>query len=297
MNLVLQLSTYRSAKFLPSLFASLAEQTDRDWTLMVRDDGSGNPEEIRAILDAWTEKFAWTFTAGENCGFSGSHQKMYTEHRADLVLLVNHDVVMTPRYIETVRSILMHHADVGAVEGVILRARWNGDGAVCTTDIVDSLGLMCMPWHAVHDIDSGRLYRKPVPEMVDRFGVSGCLPMYRRSALGEVLFDAKYWMYKEDVDVAYRLRESGWRSVVTGYAIAYHVRGVQQSLFHSAVSEKFQAYSYRNHLWNLRKHLSRREWWKKGWCILPYEVMKALFLLLRFPRVLYRVWMEKSLDV
>ena len=35
--------------------------------------------------------------------------------------------------------------------------------------------------------------------------------LLRRSALEEVgLFDERYWMYMEDIDLSYRFKEAGW---------------------------------------------------------------------------------------
>ena len=47
------LATYNGAEFLPDLLASLDEQTDQDWRLVVRDDGS--TDETVLILRHWAE--------------------------------------------------------------------------------------------------------------------------------------------------------------------------------------------------------------------------------------------------
>ena len=290
MELVLQLSTYHSARFLPALFDSLIAQTDRNWTLIVRDDGS-KPEElvkIVAVLDSYRERLPCEWIPAANVGFAGSHQLMFERSAADLVLLVNHDVVLTPTYIATVRDLMVREPGIGAAEGVMLRCVFDDDGRPRFTSIVDSLGFARTRYHKVYDLGGGSEYSPIADSVIDRFGVSGCLPMYRRSALGIRLFDPSFCMYKEDVDVAYRLQNTGWRSVLVSGAVAYHGRGFQASRLHIGVSERMQEYSYRNHWRILIHHLTVRDWLRDGWAIIPFEIAKAGFMLIFHPGILYR---------
>jgi GT2 family glycosyltransferase len=291
MRLALQLSTYHSARFLPSLFDALCAQTDRNWVLRIRDDGT-SPEglaEIQAILERYRDCLPLTFDVGENLGFAGSHQVMFMQGEEELVLLVNHDVVLAPEYIATVRGYMMANDTVGAAEGMVLRAEMMNDGEVRRTDVIDSLGLFRRRSHWVVDIGAGK--RLADFTNVPRgfvFGVSGCLPMYRRSALGARMFDPAFVMYKEDVDVAYRLQRTGWKSALVPVALAYHIRSLRASVLHRGVSVRFQELSYQNHWRNLRTHLSLRDWLRDGWAIIPFECAKIAFLAVTHPLILAR---------
>lgn len=290
MELVLQLSTYNSARFLPALFDSLNAQTDRNWTLIVRDDGSAPEElaEIAAVLESYRDRLPHEWITGNNVGFAGSHQFMFERSATELVLLLNHDVVLTPTYIATLRDLMEREPGVGAAEGVMLRCVFDDTGKPRFTTTVDSLGFARTRYHKVYDLGAGKEYSPITEPIVDRFGVSGCLPMYRRSALGARLFDPSFWMYKEDVDVAYRLQKTGWRSVLVSSAVAYHGRGFQASRLHMGVSERMQEYSYINHWKILIQHLTVRDWLRDGWAIIPFETVKAGFMLIFHPGILYR---------
>ena len=99
MKLVLQLLTYNSSKFLPHLFESLDKQTDKDWQFLILDSGSTNEErqKTRVIIDSYREQINLDYQEGENKGFSGGHQELWQTHDTELVLLVNHDVILTPK--------------------------------------------------------------------------------------------------------------------------------------------------------------------------------------------------------
>jgi GT2 family glycosyltransferase len=65
------------------------------------------------------------------------------------------------------------------------------------------------------DVDSGE---------VD--AVNGAFMLMRRSALDEVgLFDEGYWMYMEDLDLCFRLREAGWITWYEPSVTVSHVKG------------------------------------------------------------------------
>lgn len=292
MRLALHLSTYNGSEFLPGLFVSLAAQTDQDWALYIRDDGS-TPEELektRACITQYGTDGRVKFDAGSNLGFAASHQALYAQHDEELVLLVNQDVLFTPNYIATVRTYLEEHFDVAAAAGTILRWTWNTQHEPQFTSIIDSMGLAKARSHQVYDIASGVTLEDCTAQRVPVFGISGCLPMYRRSALGATLFDPTFVMYKEDVDVAYRFQKMEMKSARVPGVVAYHFRTFQSSLLHRGVSSRFQELSYRNHWRNLGRHLSWRDWLYDGWAIVPFELAKIGFFALTNPAILRRTF-------
>jgi len=87
-------------------------------------------------------------------------------------------------------------------------------------------------------------------ESKEIFGADGAAPIYRREALEDIkllkyfssdkgsdisnaekfeYFDEDFWMYKEDVDLAWRLRLFGWKSVYAPDCLGYHGRGAGDS--------------------------------------------------------------------
>jgi GT2 family glycosyltransferase len=81
--------------------------------------------------------------------------------------------------------------------------------------VVDKLG-----------VASDRLLGEPVDASettpVEVFGASAGAALYRRAMLEEVPFDESFFAYFEDVDVAWRARMRGWRSVYVPTAVVRH---------------------------------------------------------------------------
>jgi GT2 family glycosyltransferase len=74
---------------------------------------------------------------------------------------------------------------------------------------------------------SGRLaaYRAPEVESGPVDAINGACMLIKRKALEEVgLFDERYWMYMEDLDLCYRFAEAGWLSLYEPRATVIHVK-------------------------------------------------------------------------
>ncbi len=132
-------------------------------------------------------------------------------------------------------------------------------------------------------------------QTLEVFGISGAFALFRRTALQQTafsdgtFFDRWYFMYKEDLDLAYRLRSFGLSSYVLLDAVAYHDRtgagaselsdwaAARNKKSHSSV---VRYYSYCNHLATLYKN----EYWQNFILDFPwiawYEFKKLIYFLL-----------------
>lgn len=300
-TLALQLTCYNGSRYLPYLFASLAKQTDKDWHLYVLDNGS-RPEEaidIKRAVEACGLPHTF-FRVEETLNFAGGHNFLMTKHDAELVQLLNDDAFLEPTYLATVRTYMHEYGACGAASGRIFRwdfdARNEANGG--RTDVIDSFGLERKPSGKVLDRFRGKtLAEVNAGAGVEQvFGLSGCLPMYRRKAVigtspDGTLFDATFVSYKEDVETAYRLEKAGWTCVLVHNAVAYHRRSFSVGS-HAEQSEQVQRQSYRNHLWIILMHWSLRRWMLQSWALKPFELAKAAYWLKTRPSVFFGAWRE-----
>ncbi len=295
MTLALQLLTYNDSHYLPHVLDTLASQTDKDWELWTLDNSSDpvERERVKSILTQYSDRIVvHSQTSDSNTGFAGGHQALYEQHNADLILLVNVDVLLDNDYVEEIRKEMSEDAGLAAASGHLLRWYFDGDEIV-RTDITDTLGLEKRSHEMVRDIGSGTVGSCTGDEV---FGLSGCLPMYRRSAIsqstpGGRLFDPAYHLYKEDIDLAYYLHNAGWVARIVDRARAYHHRTFTSDS-RSTIPNWVQRQAYRNHLWNLIKHLGWKDWIKRGIVIIPYEVSKAVYLGAKMPKDFWQAWRE-----
>ncbi len=294
MKLALQLVTYNGAEYLPYLFSSLISQNDRDWTLYVIDNASTERDRIRRVVhEAQKEIPVVYLETEENLGFAGGHQKLFTMHNADLVQLINPDVILTPDYLVRMRAYMETNETTGSAAGNIYRWDWE-DGEPGLSNVIDSLGITQSRHGSISDRGAGELKLDSSSELL---GVSGCLPMYRREAVEESsmnreLFDPRYHTYKEDVDLAFRLGRASWEVGIVSDSIAHHRREVRKGTKREHISYTSQFHSFRNHWWNLLTHTSAGDMVKRGWAILLYELAKTVYLMLMHPSIVFRTVKE-----
>lgn len=104
-----------------------------------------------------------------------------------------------------------------------------GDLEKSKTQDIDTLGHALKKDGRVIDMDQGKPDSKKNDHDAEVFGASGCAVMYRRRDIeaatkGEYLFDPNIFMYKEDVELDWRLNAFGKACVYAHKAIGYYDR-------------------------------------------------------------------------
>ena len=219
--------------------ASLEQQTHLPSEIIVVDNGStdgslswlaANYPGVRVVRLAENRGFA----AGCNAGIAAAS--------GSLIALLNNDAVADPRWLESLIAVAEGRPDVGMVASkMVLRHQ---------PTVVDSTGI-CL------DV-TGVAWDRRVGQSADTedhleeiFGPCAGAALYRRELFADVGgFDEDFFMYLEDVDLAWRARLAGWRCVYAPAAIVHHEHSASAGedspfqLFHLA----------RNHVWTLVKN-------------------------------------------
>jgi GT2 family glycosyltransferase len=180
--------------------------------IIVADDASG--DDTASWLAA-THPDVRLVRLGRNRGFCGAANAGIAAARGEFVQLLNNDTEVTAGWIE---AGLAPFADstVGSVAPLVL--------VRSDPSRVDSAG----DSYAIVGWPSKRGHGEPARRWVDRaadhvFGASGSSAFYRADALRRVgAFDPTFHSYYEDVDLAFRLRWAGYRTVFTPRSQVLH---------------------------------------------------------------------------
>jgi GT2 family glycosyltransferase len=216
MKLAIQIVLYKSEEKLPTLLESLKNQTYRDFEVFIHDNSQ------------------------MNLGFAGGHAKLFDQHTAPFVMLLNDDAKLDAGYLEAAMKRIESDERIASVTGLVYRM----DG-----QSIDTSGLV---YHSLARI----VDRHENADSGEVFGVSGAVGLYRRSAIqkaGGYLFDPAWFMYKEDVDLAIRLRRAGFIAWHEPSAVAWHSRGMKPGDSRLRRPAILRQYSYTNqhHLYTL----------------------------------------------
>jgi GT2 family glycosyltransferase len=162
---------------------------------------------------------------GPNLGFCGGHNRLLGRATGQVVLLLNADARLDPGSLEAAVA-AFEDPGVGAVQPLVLLDRHG-------PPTVDATGLEPSRSRRVVARDHGRPWagQRPAGEV---WGVDGAVALYRAVALADAssvtgeVFPSSYFAYKEDVELAWRLRRLGWSARFEPAARAWHRRGTRE---------------------------------------------------------------------
>lgn len=278
-KVTISLLTWNGERYLPWLLNSLESQTFKNWELLVLDNASQD-NSVSVIAEHMPK--AKIIKQKKNIGFSRGHNLLINWSNSDYVLILNQDVILEPEYLQRCVDFMEANQRAGSVSGKLLY--WDFDNAQ-KTNMIDSLGLKINRQRQVIDIGQGKEDYKIDNQEV--FGVSGTAALYRRRALESIkmteYFDEDFFAYKEDVDLAWRLRLFAWQNWLVADAISYHHRTVSSlgSLRERRKNKKMaNKLSYRNHLLTVYKNDFLKNRLKDCLPICWYEFRKFCYLLI-----------------
>lgn len=249
--------TYNGQDLIKQCLESVLGQSYLDIEILVIDNASED-ETIKRIMNC--ESGIRIIKNKKNLGFSAGHNIGIKESRGEYVLCLNQDVVLDKDFIKNAVEAMEKDEKIGSVQSKLYKQ----------DKILDTTGLMMFKNRRVVCRGQGKedrgQYDGPSTssgresEIREIFGVDGAAPLYRRTALEDTkinneYFDEDFFMYKEDVDLAWRLRLYSWKAVYEPRAIGYHLRGageravknyVSVALARRKISEFAKFHSFKN---------------------------------------------------
>jgi GT2 family glycosyltransferase len=231
-HVLVSLVTHNETRDVERLVPSVFAQTSGGLAVSAVDNAS--EDGTRATLAAFEKVAPVPFAvrpSRENLGYTGGHNATIAravEEGIPWVLVLNTDVVLAPDFLERLLADadVPEHARVGTFTGKILRA----DGPdLAPTRVVDSVGIRMTPNGRHFDVGAGTPDDGRWDRPAEVFGASGCVALFRTAALADAkistgFFDDDFFVYREDVDLAWRLRGRGWGARCVPTAVAWHRR-------------------------------------------------------------------------
>jgi GT2 family glycosyltransferase len=216
--------TFNSGRFIKRCLESILDQ-DYPFKEVIVVDNSSTDGTID-ILEPFEDRCRIIYNE-ENIGFAAAQNQAIAASNAGWVLTLNPDVLLLQGFIGELVNAGNLDTQVGTVCGKLLTMRSTFDFPEEPT--VDSTGIYFTP--NLRHLDRGSLevdnghFRKY--EYV--FGATAAAALYRREMVEDIavrgeFFDADFFVYREDADVAWRAQLLGWKCLYVPSAKGYHVR-------------------------------------------------------------------------
>jgi GT2 family glycosyltransferase len=233
---------YNGKKFLSDCLSSIFRQTYTPLEVILVDNAS-NDGSVEYIYQNFPR--VKMFILSTNLGFAGGTNTGIEKATGEYVLTLNNDTILTPDFIAELAKPMISNPTVGMCASKMIFP----DGRVNSTAICISRS------GAAWDRGLGELDRGQYDRSEEVFGACAGAALYRRSMLDEIgFFDADFFLFMEDVDLAFRAQLSGWKCVYVPTAKVFHVHGGTAK----TGSDTAVYYGNRNLLWYVVKNFPRR---------------------------------------
>lgn len=241
MKLTIIIPNYNGARFLPGCLNSLRAQTYTDYSVIVVDNGSCD-DSLSLLETAYPE--VRILRSSRNCGFSAAANAGIARASTPYVMLLNNDTRLECGCLEQLVCAVERHPHVFSVGAHILRM----DAPSLTDTCGDYYSLFG------YAFCRGQGLPASLAQNCEVFTNCACATVYRTAPLRRLGgFDPRFFAYLEDVDLGFRARRTGLRSISCSSArVLHHGSGTTGAHY-----TPFKVYhSARNNILLRRKNLT-----------------------------------------
>ena len=221
---------------------ALNDQTDRDFEILIIDNGSSVPIPGESF-GSNPQLVLQIYRLEQNAGFTGGNNFAADKAHGDYLVLLNADAFPKADWLENIRKAIHKYPNYFFASKLIMAnnpERMDGMG-----DIYHASGLV---WRKAYNT----LVSSTRDEESEVFSACGAAAVYPMDAFRKVNgFDTDYFSYAEDVDLSFRLRLLGYKCIYLPKAVVHHV-GWGSS---GRRSDLAVYYGHRNLVWTFVKDI------------------------------------------
>ncbi|MBI4036743.1 glycosyltransferase family 2 protein [Candidatus Daviesbacteria bacterium] len=164
----------------------------------------------------------------ENVGFGKAHNQNLRKIKTELILILNPDTVVLPGTIDFMVQFMKNNMEVGAATCRIEKSNGSLDEA--------SHRGFPTPWASFlyYFLKNDSLYhltKKDMNKAHEVDAISGAFFLTRKKVLDEVgLFDEDFFLYAEDIDLCFRIKQAGFKIMYIPDVKAVHLKGISSGI-------------------------------------------------------------------
>lgn len=166
-----------------------------------------------------------TVINNKNYGFAGGYNEGLKKINAEYYCLLNSDVEVTENWIEPVLDLFKTNTSIAAIQPKILSFNNKNyfEFAGAAGGLIDNLGYPYCRGRIFDDVEEDKGQYNDETEI---FWASGCCFFIRSKDFWEQNgFDERFFAHQEEIDLCWRLINSGKKIFYTGKSEVYHVGG------------------------------------------------------------------------
>lgn len=283
MKTIIGIISYNDLHYLEKTLPTIYSLPDSKIIIL---DNAGN-DEIKKFVKRKYPKIEFIRHKDVNIGFSKGHNYILEKSpKSDYYFCLNSDILIEKDGFNACIDFLDKNKDVCIASSKLYYWDFIHDKK---TNIIDTLGIIGNTSHHFWDRGQGKIDNGQYDNAINNvFGISGAAFIIRRSCVKKLhgsdhkIFDENIFMYKDDVDLAYRMRWQALQIQFLPNVLGYHARTASRR---SKKSNLVLKMSYRNHLILMRNNFSFRYSLHTKLMTFLYEILRFFYFLIKSPKV------------
>lgn len=226
MNLSVVIVNYQTFEMTKNTINSILEHSyPFSYEIIVVDNASSD-DSLSRLQEYFKDKVKF-IASSENNGFAAGNNQALRQVKSDYVLLLNSDTIVWENTLENIYAYMENHEDVGAC-GCRVRLEDGQLDKACKRSFPNVKNSFFRLFHIPTNSkdDNYNLTDLADDGIYEIDCLTGAFMFMRKSALDEVgLLDETFFMYGEDIDLCYRIKQGGWKIVYYGESSITHLKG------------------------------------------------------------------------
>ncbi len=239
--------------------------------IVVADNGSTD-DSLRILHDEFPD--VKTIVLDKNYGFAEGYNRAINQIDSEYVVLLNSDVEVTERWLNTLLDYMDAHSEVAAVQPKILswlrKDHFEHAGAAG-----GYLNILGYPYCRGRNFRGVEQDNGQYDDIVEVDWTSGACMCVRTKVYKEVGgLDAAFFAHMEEIDLCWRIRRAGWKLMCVPQSVVYHLGGGALSYD----NPRKTYLNFRNNLLMIRKN---KRWpWAVLFCRFFLDYVAACYFLI-----------------
>jgi len=245
MDLSIVILNYQTFELTKNTINSIFEyEYPISYEVLLVDNASGD-DSLSRLKNYFKDKVIF-IESSENNGFAAGNNQALKIAKGKYQLLLNSDTIVWENTLESIYYYMEKHTDVGAAGCRVLLENGDLDKAckrsfpnvknsffrlfhIPTKSKDDNYNLDSLPDDGVYEIDC----------------LTGAFMFIRKEVLDEVGFlDETFFMYGEDIDLCFRIKQAGWKIIYYGKSKITHFKGASSKKQKSKLIYEFYRAMY-----------------------------------------------------
>lgn len=208
-------------------------------------DNASSDNSLSKLQDYFKDKVKF-IASKDNNGFAAGNNQALRQASGKYQLLLNSDTIVWENTLESIYDYMEKHTDVGACGCRVLLEDGNLDKA-CKRSFPNVKNSFFRLFHIPTNSkdDNYNLTGLPDDEVYEIDCLTGAFMFMRKEALDQIgLLDETFFMYGEDIDLCYRIKQGGWKIVYFGKSVITHLKGASSKKQKSKLIYEFYRAMY-----------------------------------------------------